>query len=101
MDFLSARIADQGWSSARIGVEMDNYWFTAKSFASLQKHLPNAAFQDITALVNWQRAVKSAQELAYMRKAGKLVEKSTHAFWKRQSPVFASVTSSRTFTTPD
>ena len=54
---------------------MDNYWFSAASFAALQKGLPNAAFQDVTALVNWQRAVKSDQELAYMRTAGKLVEK--------------------------
>ncbi len=75
MDCLAARIADRGWASSRIGVEMDNYWFSAAAYASLQKHLPNAVFQDVTALVNWQRAVKSEQELAYMRKAGKLVEK--------------------------
>ncbi|MGB3314795.1 MAG: ectoine hydrolase DoeA [Albidovulum sp.] len=73
MDYLSERIAERGWGSARIGVEMDNYWFSAAAFASLQKHLPNARFTDTTALVNWQRAVKSAQELDYMRIAGKIV----------------------------
>lgn len=75
MDYLAARIGERGAGSLRIGVEMDNYWFSAASFAALQKGLPNAAFQDVTALVNWQRAVKSDQELAYMRTAGKLVEK--------------------------
>ncbi|MEZ5732113.1 MAG: ectoine hydrolase DoeA [Paracoccaceae bacterium] len=75
MDYLSERIVERGWGSARIGVEMDNYWFSAAAFASLQKHLPNASFTDTTALVNWQRAVKSEQELDYMRVAGKIVSK--------------------------
>ncbi len=75
MDVLSSVIDDRGWSGARIGVEMDNYWFSAKAFASLQSHLPNARFSDATGLVNWQRAVKSPQELGYMRKAARLVER--------------------------
>lgn len=74
MDALSALISERGWSKLSIGVEMDNYWFTAAAFASLMKHLPNARFTDATALVNWQRAVKSPQELDYMRKAARIVE---------------------------
>lgn len=75
MDYLSAQLADRGLSKGRIGVEMDNYWFTAAAFAALQKHMPNAEFVDATALVNWQRAAKSEAELGYMRQAGKIVEK--------------------------
>ncbi|MDP2120435.1 MAG: ectoine hydrolase DoeA [Hoeflea sp.] len=75
MDYLAAKIEERGWGAKRIGVEMDNYWFSAAAFASLQKHLPNARFSDVTALVNWQRAVKSPQELDYMRKAARLVER--------------------------
>jgi len=75
MDYLAARIAERGWDRAGIGVEMDNYWFSAAAFAALQKHLPNARFSDVTALVNWQRAVKSARELDYMRKAARFVER--------------------------
>lgn len=75
MDYLSAKLEERGWGAKRIGVEMDNYWFSAAAFASLQKHLPNAKFSDVTALVNWQRAVKSSQELDYMRKAARLVER--------------------------
>ncbi|MGB3539511.1 MAG: ectoine hydrolase DoeA [Mesorhizobium sp.] len=74
MDFLSQILADRGWGSKRIGVEMDNYWFSAAAFASLQKHLPNARFPDATALVNWQRAIKSPTEIDYMRKAARIVE---------------------------
>ncbi|MCZ4289751.1 ectoine hydrolase DoeA [Hoeflea alexandrii] len=75
MDYLSAKLEERGWGTKRIGVEMDNYWFSAAAFASLQRHLPNARFSDVTALVNWQRAVKSGQELDYMRKAARLVER--------------------------
>jgi ectoine hydrolase len=74
MDFLSEVIAGRGWGNLAVGVEMDNYWFSAAAFASLQKHLPNARFSDATALVNWQRAVKSPTEIDYMRKAARIVE---------------------------
>ena len=53
---------------------MDNYYFSAAAYHSLQHHLSNAKFVDATALVNWCRAVKSEQELIYMRRAGRIVE---------------------------
>jgi ectoine hydrolase len=74
MDLLSSIIEGHGWQRRRIGVEMDNYWFSAAAFGSLQQHLPNARFVDATALVNWQRAVKSPQELEYMGRAARIVE---------------------------
>ncbi|MDR5762623.1 ectoine hydrolase DoeA [Caballeronia sp. LZ035] len=76
MDYLCAEvIAARGWDGKRIGVEMDNYYFSAKAYASLTQHLPKARFVDATALVNWQRAVKSAREIEYMRVAARIVEK--------------------------
>ena len=74
MDYLSKIVEDRGWSRLTIGAEMDNYYFSAAAFASLTRHLPNARFVDATALVNWQRAVKSGQEIEYMRKAARIVE---------------------------
>src|SRR5690606_24393950 len=74
MDLLSQIITERGWGKLSIAVEMDNYYFSAAAFASLQKHLPNARFKDAGGLVNWQRAVKSPTELDYMRKAGRIVE---------------------------
>ncbi len=73
MDRLSEVIAERGWGKGAVGVEMDNYYFSAAAFASLQKNLPEARFRDATALVNWQRAVKSPAELDYMRIAGRIV----------------------------
>jgi ectoine hydrolase len=74
MDYLAEVLVARRWDRFAIGVEMDNYWFSAAAFASLQKHLPNARFADATALVNWQRAVKSPTEIDYMRKAARIVE---------------------------
>ena len=74
MDHLAGIVTDRGWGKGRIGVELDNYYFSAAAFLALQRNLPNASFVDATALVNWQRAVKSPQELAYMRTAARIVE---------------------------
>ena len=74
MDLLAQMLADRGWGGLRAGVEMDNYYFSAAAFAALQRGLPNARFSDATALVNWQRAVKSPRELEYMREAARIVE---------------------------
>jgi ectoine hydrolase len=76
MDYLSTEvIAARGWDTLRIGVEMDNYYFSAAAYASLQRHLPKARWVDASALVNWQRAVKSPREIEYMRVAARIVEK--------------------------
>ncbi|MCG6114277.1 MAG: ectoine hydrolase DoeA [Mesorhizobium sp.] len=74
MDRLSEILSSRGWDRLSIGVEMDNYWFSAAAFASLQRHLPNARFSDATALVNWRRAIKSEAEIGYMRNAARIVE---------------------------
>ncbi|MBW4960352.1 aminopeptidase P family N-terminal domain-containing protein, partial [Klebsiella pneumoniae] len=68
-------IAARGWNTLRIGVELDNYYFSAAAYASLQQHLPAARWVDATALVNWQRAVKSPREIEYMRVAARIVER--------------------------
>jgi ectoine hydrolase len=64
-----------GLANKTIGVEKDNYYFSASCLESLQKNLPGATLTDATGIVNWQRTVKSPQELVYMRKAARIVEK--------------------------
>jgi ectoine hydrolase len=86
MDFLSRVIEQRGWHRGRIGAENDNYWFSAAAFASLSRHLPAARFVDATGLVNWQRAVKSTQELDYMRKAARIVESMHQRILEKAEP---------------
>ena len=73
--YLAAQLQNRNLAGGNIGVEMDNYWYSAQAHQELVTHLPNARFDNATGLVNWQRAVKSPQELAYMRTAGRFVEK--------------------------
>lgn len=75
MDYLSRIIADRGWAGKAIGVEMDNYYFSAACYATLHKQLPNAEFRDATGLVNWQRVIKSPREIEYLRTAARIVER--------------------------
>ncbi len=83
MQDLAERLKALGKSDVRIGVEMDNYYFSAKAFQTLLEELPQAQFIDATALVNWQRAVKSEEELVFMRRAGKISEKIINGLRER------------------
>jgi ectoine hydrolase len=74
MEDLSKTIAARGWAKARIGVEMDNYWFSAAANDSLRTHLMEAKFSDATGLVNWQRIVKSDHEVEFIRRAAAIVD---------------------------
>lgn len=69
-----------------LGVEMDNYYFSAKAFSVLLQTLPNVGFADATAMVNWQRAIKSEPEIAYMRKAALISEKIVDGLLERVEP---------------
>lgn len=75
MDDLAERLADMGHATARIGVEMENYYYSARAHAVLTANLPAARFVDATALVNWQRLVKSEPEIDFMRRAARISEK--------------------------
>ena len=86
MDLLARIVDERGWGKASIAVEMDNYWYTAAAHASLTRNLPNARFKDSQSLVNWQRAVKSAAELDYMRKAARIVEAMHQRIVERVEP---------------
>jgi len=68
VEILAARKLDRG----TVGVEMDNYYYSALADATLRTGLANWKFVDATGLVNWRRAVKSARELEYMRVAGRI-----------------------------
>lgn len=74
-DYVSKVIVEKGWGARRIGVEMDNYYFSAAAYRALATHLPQATLIDANSLVNWQRAVKSEPEITFMRRAARIVER--------------------------
>lgn len=75
---LGKVLRERGYDGKRIGIEMRNPEtftvgaFDVGSYLTLKKMLPNAEFVDTTDLVLELRIIKSAQEIAYMRKAGEI-----------------------------
>ncbi|MFZ1344524.1 M24 family metallopeptidase [Thiothrix eikelboomii] len=74
MEYLATIFKQRQLHRRRIGVEKDNYYFSARAFEALATSLPTARFQDATGLVNWQRAIKSPQEIIYLQRAGQVIE---------------------------
>jgi ectoine hydrolase len=86
MEDLAALLRQRGYGARRIGLELDNYYFSAKAYLVLVKELPEAEMVDATALVNWQRGVKSDEEIAFMRKAALIAEKVVDGVMERVEP---------------
>jgi ectoine hydrolase len=86
MQALAEVISEMGYGQKRIGVELENYYFSAKAYLTLRDSLPDAEFIDATALVNWQRGIKSAEEIAFMRKAAAISEKIIDGILERVEP---------------
>ncbi|MCK0150250.1 M24 family metallopeptidase [Marivita sp. S6314] len=86
MQDLASHLGALGLDHGRIGVEMENYYYSAKAHAVLTEELPNATFIDATALVNWQRLVKSDEELSFIRKAARISEKVMQTAIDRAAP---------------
>ena len=71
-DELCDLIHGCGWARARIAVDMDAHYYTARAHRHLVQGLRGARISDSRELVNWARLIKSEAELAYMREAGQI-----------------------------
>ena len=72
MEDLLDLLRERDLAKLNIGVELDNYYYSAKAHAVLSQSSPSTV--DSTGLVNWCRAIKSATEIEYMKRAAKIVE---------------------------
>ncbi len=79
MDRIASVIAEYGYDDRALGVEMDAYYYTARSHQRLTDRLPDAEIEDATLLVNWVRLKKSDAEIEYMRDAARLAETGMRA----------------------
>lgn len=86
MQELAMRLHDMGLGAATIGVEMENYYYSAKAHEVLVTEMPEARFADATALVNWQRLIKSHEEIAFIRKAARISERVIETAIDRAAP---------------
>jgi ectoine hydrolase len=86
MDWMASWIAGKGWGNARIGIELESYYYSPKAHARLVDRLPNAKLVDADLMVNWLRAKKSPAEIAYMRRGARLVEQAMRAAYDTIAP---------------
>jgi len=63
----------RGYGRARIGLELDAFYFTGRSYTELTKALPDSRLIDVFPLVNWARIVKSDAEIEMMHGAAAIV----------------------------
>ena len=86
MQDLAAHLKARGLSGAKIGVEMENYYYSAKAHQVLASELPNAQLIDATCLVNWQRLVKSDEEISFITKAARISDHVMRTALERAEP---------------
>ncbi len=86
MQYLVEELSRRGWGRGTIGVESDDYYYTAKWDAILRAGLPNARFVDAFLLVNRCRMKKSAAEIEYMRQAGRIAAAAQKAAFDKAAP---------------
>lgn len=86
MEDLADKIRSWGFDGKAIGLELENYYFTANAYITLKNQLPRARLVDATALVNWCRAVKSDEEIIFIRKAAKITQKIMVGIMERAEP---------------
>ncbi|MFO8064078.1 MAG: M24 family metallopeptidase [Spirochaetota bacterium] len=72
MVFVSELLRSRGLAGRSLGVEMDNYWFSARMLLTLQEQLTDTKIVDANTLVNWVKTVKTAAEISYMRQAARI-----------------------------
>lgn len=76
MSFAADILKERVKESINIGVEMDNYYFTAKCLEQLREDLPHSVIKDATLLLPMVRQIKSEQEIFYMTQAARIVERA-------------------------
>ena len=86
MQDLAEHLRARGFGTSRIGVEMENYYYSAKAHQVLSTELPDATLIDATALVNWQRLIKSDEEIGFIRKAARISEKVIRTAIDKSAP---------------
>ena len=86
MEFLVEILKSRGWGAKRIGVEMDDYYYTARWHAILTAGLPDATFSDAFLAINRVRMKKSDREIEYLMQAGEIAGLAMQAAFDAARP---------------
>ena len=86
MQDLGMTLVRMHLGSVRIGVELDNYYFSARAMHTLNASMKQASWSDATGTINELRCVKSPAEIAFMRKAASISEIMIDGLLERVEP---------------
>lgn len=86
MDWVGEEMGRRGIAKGSLGLEMDSYYFSPMAYEHLKAGLPNCRAVNANNLVNWCRSIKSPAEIAYMREAARIVERSMAVGIENVSP---------------
>ncbi len=86
MTHLAEQLLSLNVAATNVGVEMENYYYSAKAHACLCSALPNTTIHDATALVNHCRTIKSSEEIVFMRRAAAISEHMMHVAIEMAEP---------------
>lgn len=75
-DFVADKIAAMGWSTRRIGLPLDAYYFPVRGYMALQRRLGEARLVDDGDLINWLRVYKEPDEIDCMTKAAAIAARA-------------------------
>ena len=100
MEALAGLVRDNGWASARIGLEKDGLAMTVQQYETLLGLLPDARLVNVDGMLPAIRARKSAEEVALHRQAAAIADAATmaaiEAIWnggnERDALIAANVT---------
>jgi Xaa-Pro aminopeptidase len=87
--FFADTIKDMGLANKRIGVEIGHDTHLAMSlleFEQLKAMLPDVTWVDATDLIFDVRKIKSAPEIAYLRRSSEIADKAVENAWKALRP---------------
>lgn len=71
-DFVAQVLREVEWGKGTLGVPMDAYHFSPAAYFALQAGLPDCRLASDGNLINWQRVIKSPDEIALMREAARI-----------------------------
>ena len=74
LEVTRTTLIEAGLEGSRIGLEKGSTFLTVHAYEGLQAKLPHASVADGSGIIERQRAVKSAQEIAYIRQAARVAE---------------------------
>ncbi|HXJ83129.1 MAG TPA: Xaa-Pro peptidase family protein [Candidatus Methylomirabilis sp.] len=101
VEVLARVLADRGWASGRIGLELDSNYLTVKRWQEITRALPDATFVDFGGVLRRLRLRKSPAEIAYLRHAAHIADHAivvaADAAGEGRSERDAAAAASRTF----